>query len=35
LARPIKVRNVNGSKNKGELIAHEVEVNIYYKEHVK
>jgi len=33
LARPIKVRNVDGSDNRGGLITHEVEVNMYYKEH--
>jgi len=35
LARPIKVRNVDVSNNKGGLVIHEMEVNMYYKEHVE
>ena len=35
LTRPIKVRNVNRSNNKGGLVTHKVKVNIYYKEHVE
>jgi len=35
LTKPIKVRNVDRSDNKGGLIIHEVEVNMYYKGHVK
>jgi len=35
LARLIKVKNIDGSDNKGELITHEVEVNMYYKGHVE
>jgi len=35
LDKPIKVRNVDGSDNKGGSITHEVEVNMYYKGHVE
>jgi len=35
LARPIKVRNIDGSDNRGGLITHEVEANMYYKGHVE
>jgi len=35
LNKPIKVRNVDGSDNKGRLITHEVEVNLYYRGHVE
>ena len=35
MARLIKVKNIDGSDNKGELITHEVEVNMYYKGHVE
>ena len=35
LTKPIKVRNVDGSNNKGGSITHEVEVNMYYKGHVE
>jgi len=35
LNKPIKVRNVDGSDNKGESITHEVEVNMYYKGHIE
>jgi len=35
LDRPVMVRNVNGTNNSGEAITHQVEVNIYYKSHVK
>jgi len=35
LAKPIKVRNVDGSDNKGGLITHEVEVNLFYRGHVE
>ena len=33
--KPIKVRNVDGSDNKGRLITHEVEVNLYYRAHIE
>jgi len=35
LNKPIKVRNMDGSDNKGGSITHEVEVNMYYKGHVE
>ena len=35
LNKPIKVRNVNGSGNKGGLITHEVKVNLYYRGHIE
>ena len=35
LNKPIKVRNVDGSDNKGGAITHKVEVNMYYKGHVE
>ena len=34
LVKPIKVRNVDRSNNKGGLITHEVEVNLYYRGHM-
>ena len=35
LERPVNIRNVDGTKNSGETITHEIEVNIFFKEHVK
>jgi len=35
LNKPIKVRNVDGSDNKGRSITHEVEVNLYYRGHIE
>jgi len=35
LDKPIKVRNVDGSDNRGGSITHEVEVNLYYRGHVE
>jgi len=35
LERPIKVKNVNGTYNSREAITHQIEVNVYYKGHVK
>jgi len=35
LAKPIKVRNVDGSDNQGGSITHEVEVNLYYRRHIE
>ena len=35
LERPIKVRNVDGTNNSGGAITHQVEVNVYYKDHVE
>ena len=34
LVKPIKVRNVDRSNNKGGSITHEVEVNLYYRGHM-
>ena len=35
LERPIAVRNMNGTNNSGGAITHQVEVNVYYKDHVE
>jgi len=35
LERPVVVRNVDGTNNSGGAIIHQVEVNVYYKSHVK
>jgi len=35
LERPLKVKNVNGIKNSEGNITHQVEVNVFYKNHVK
>jgi len=35
LAKPIAVRNVDGTGNSGGAITHKVEVNLYFKGHVK
>ena len=35
LDRPLQVRNVDGISNSGGAIMHKVEVNMFYKEHVK
>jgi len=35
LNKPIKVRNMDGSDNKGGSITHEVEVNLFYRGHVE
>ena len=35
LNQPIQVRNVDGTDNSGGAITHEVEVNMFYKEHVE
>ena len=35
LKRPIMVRNVDGTNNSGGAITHQIEVNVYYKGHVK
>ena len=35
LNKPIKVRNVDGSDNKGGSITYEVEVNLYYRGHIE
>jgi len=35
LKRPVMVRNVDGTNNSEGAITHKVEVNVYYKGHVK
>ena len=35
LERPVMVRNVDGMNNSGGAITHQVEINVYYKNHVK
>jgi len=35
LERPIMVRNVDGTNNSRGAITHQVEVNVYYKDHVE
>jgi len=35
LDRPVTVRNVDGTNNSGGAITHQVEVNMYYKSHMK
>ena len=34
LERPIQVRNVDGTNNSARAIIHQLEVNVYYKNHV-
>ena len=35
LKKPVVVRNVDGTNNSRGAITHQVEVNVYYKSHVK
>ena len=35
LERPLKVKNVNGTENSEGSITHQVEVNVFYKNHVE
>ena len=35
LARPIQIRNVDGTDNSGEMVTHEIECNLYYKRHME
>ena len=35
LDRPLQVRNVDGTRNSGGAITHEVEVNMFYKGHME
>jgi len=35
LKRPVTVRNIDKTNNSTEAIIHQVEVNMYYKNHVK
>ena len=30
LERPVRTKNVDGTGNSGELVTHEIEVNMYY-----
>ena len=35
LERPVTVKNMDRTNNSGEAITHQVEVNVYYKNHVE
>ena len=35
LERAIKIRNVDGTENSGEMVTHEIECNVYFKSHVE
>ena len=35
LARPIQIRNTDGTDNSGGMVTHEIECNLYYKGHVE
>jgi len=35
LDRPVNVRNVDGTKNNGGMITHEIEINIFFKGHIE
>ena len=35
LERPIMIRNMDGTNNSGRAITHQVEANMYYKDHIK
>ena len=35
LERPVRIMNVDGTGNSGGLVMHEIEVNVYYQEHVE
>jgi len=35
LARPIQIRNVDGTDNSEGMVMHEIEYNLYYKRHVE
>ena len=35
LERPTVVRNIDGTNNSGGVIIHQIEVNVYYKNHVE
>jgi len=34
LDRPVRIKNVNGMVNSKRLVTHEIECNVYFKEHV-
>ena len=35
LDRPVRIRNMDGTGNSGGLVMHEIEVNMYYQDHVE
>ena len=35
LERPVVVKNINGTNNSAGAITHQLEVNVYYKNHVE
>ena len=35
LEQPLQIKNVNGTNNSGGMIMHQVEVNVYYQNHVE
>jgi len=35
LEKPVRIRNVDGTRNSGGLVTHEIEVNVYYRGHVE
>ena len=35
LGRPIMIRNMDGTNNSGRAITHQVEANMYYKDHIE
>jgi len=35
LERPVQVRNIDDTNNSAEVITHQVEVNMYYKNHIE
>jgi len=35
LERPVTVRNIDGTNNSGGAITYQVEVNMYYKNHIE
>jgi len=35
LEKPIVVRNVNGTNNSARAIIHQIEMNVYYKDHIE
>jgi len=35
LEKPLKIRNVDGTDNSGEVVMHKIECNMYFKEHIE
>ena len=35
LDRPVRIRNIDGTGNSGGLVMHEIEINMYYQDHVE